>query len=237
MQSRSVVAILGALAIASIATTATAQSAKRNTRAPVAIPFEVERAALRGDRNSVRLNDDATSIPAHRIREVPVVDGKMGEHVRLDGGVELYFPFGRVVSASIEFHPLRVMPTDPTKVEADPTYRSVASFDNALGEVCARDVDGAGPLELRRSGEAFSLVRTIPARVAGPSPSYRVVTVTETRWLDTDVKVQRLLTNCLSGKPTTVATEVKKPAPEKKAPEKKSETEGKKASTVAVKTE
>ena len=38
----------------------------------VAIPFEADRAKLRGDRYMLKLNDDAAAIPAARILSLPV---------------------------------------------------------------------------------------------------------------------------------------------------------------------
>ena len=192
MRLASVIAIFGILGSVAPGMIASAAPVKKNTKATVNIPFESERPS------PVRINDDATVIPAHRIRDVPVVDGKMGEHVRLDGGVELYFPFGRVVSAAMEFRPVRQSLTNPSLFEADPAYRHVANFDRVLGPVCASDTGLAGPIEMRINGEAMSVVKTMLTPVGDAGPSYRVVTVAETRWLDNDPQVQRLLTNCLA---------------------------------------
>ena len=231
MRLASAIAIIGILGSIAPGMIANAATAKKSTKATVNIPFESDRPS------AVRINDDATVIPAHRIRDVPVVDGKMGEHVRLDGGVELYFPFGRIVSAAMEFRPVRQSPTNPSLYEADPAYRQVANFDRALGPVCASDTALAGPIEMRINGEAMSVVKTLVTPVGDSGPSYRVVTVAETRWLDNDPQVQRLLTNCLTQKqpattvaapraepPATVAATPAKPAaktPPKKAAVKK----------------
>ena len=208
MRLASVIAIIGILGSVAPGMIANAATAKKSTKAPVNIPFESERPS------AVRINDDATIIPAHRIRDLPVVDGKMGEHVRLDGGVELYLPFGRIVSAAMEFRPVRQSPTNPSLYEADPAYRQVANFDRALGPVCASDTALAGPMEMRINGEAMSVVKTMVMPVGDSGPSYRVVTVAETRWLDNDPQVQRLLTNCLT---RPVAAQVAAPAPKAEA--------------------
>src|SRR3546814_4060184 len=59
------------------------------------IPFENERATDRGDRALVSLNEDITRLPGFRVLELPVVDGRLGQHAKLDD-VEIYFPFGTV---------------------------------------------------------------------------------------------------------------------------------------------
>jgi len=192
----------------------------------VSIPFESDRS------QAIRINDDSTIIPAHRIRDVPVVNGKMGEHVRLDGGVELYFPFGRIVSAAMEFRPVRQSPTDPNLYEADPSYRQVAGFDRALGPVCASDTATAGPIEMRINGEAMSVVKTLATPPGDSGPSFRVVTVAESRWLENDPQVQRLLTNCLTGGKATSAVATAAPAKDEPGPVKAKATK-----TVAPKKE
>jgi hypothetical protein len=173
----------------------------------IGIPFETERAALRGDNSFVRLNQDATAIPAHRIRGLPIVDGKMGEHVLLDGGVELYFPFGRIVSASMS-----LLPTDAGYT------RAVNQFDAALGRACARE-DAGGKVELRMKDEMISVVRHVEGGTA-QAPAYKITRVAETRWLDGDATVRRLHTLCLTRplpETRTAAVEAEKPM-EKAAP-------------------
>ncbi len=185
-------AAIASLAVAALASPALAQG-KRTPPALLAIPFESDRAAQRGDRAQISLNEDATRIPGHRIKSLPIVDGKMGEHVLLDG-VELYFPFGRVISASTE-----LVPGDAHYV------RRVKMFDAVLGPTCAEEpkpASGAGPVEVRLNGELISVVS---AAAPGESPTFKVVTVAERRWLDSDPVVQRLYASCL-GRRTTVAT-------------------------------
>lgn len=173
---------------------------KRAAPALLAIPFESDRAAQRGDRAQISLNEDATRIPGHRIKGLPIVNGRMGEHVLLDG-VELYFPFGRVISAATELAP------------SDPQYaRHVKMFDSALGPACAQEPNpagGAGPVEVRLNGQLISVVR---ANGTGEAPTFKVVTVAETRWLEADPVIQRLYTVC-RGKGTTVATTMPSTAP------------------------
>jgi hypothetical protein len=175
--------------------------AKKPARPVIAIPFEAEKAG-------VRLNDDATTIPGHRIRGLPVVDGKMGEHVVLDGGVELYFPFGRVVAASREIHP------------GDASYgRHIGMFDSALGAACASEQAGA-PIELRLKDSMITVVRQTAAGSAD-RPAFRVTSVVEPRWLDSDPAVQRLYTKCLASQPAVSTASATAPAAKPEAPAKK----------------
>jgi hypothetical protein len=192
-------ALMASCAVLALPAVAGAQ-AKKPVRQVIAIPFETEKAGI-------RLNDDATAIPGHRIRGLPVVEGKMGEHVLLDGGVELYFPFGRVVAASREIHP------------GDSDYvRRVGMFDAALGAACAREQAGA-PLEVRLKDSMITVVRQTAAGTAD-RPAFQVRSVVEPRWLDSDPAVQRLYTQCLSGKPAmaTAAVEDARPAAVEKKP-------------------
>ena len=190
-------ALMASCALIALPSVAAAQ-AKKPSRPVVSIPFETEKAGI-------RLNDEATAIPGHRIRGLPVVEGKMGEHALLDGGVELYFPFGRVVAASREIHP------------GDADYgRRVGMFDTALGTACAREQAGA-PVEVRLKENMITVVRQTAAGTVD-RPAFHVRSVVEPRWLDSDPAVQRLYAQCLSGKPAvaTAAVEESKPAPEKK---------------------
>lgn len=192
-----VVAVAGLM----IASQAVAQKADKKPR--ISIPFEAERAAQRGDRYALRLNDDATIIPRHRIVDLPVVNGRMGEWVTLDG-VDLYFPDGRIVVARTEFQPLRPIAGDGARLEADPNYRHVTNFDAALGPVCARDSNGGGT-ELRISRErAISVVQKMPAAHSNgqnaDSPAYRVTTVLDASWLlRSEPHAEPLYASCLNG--------------------------------------
>lgn len=174
---------------------AAAQS--RGPKHPMApIPFEQERASARGDRALLLLNEDASRIPGHRIVELPIINGKMGEHARLDDSVEIFFPFGRILTATTEFHKYKpnAAGTEASSdgivadAQPDPRYSRVKQFDRMLGPVCASEANGDARLELRRhDNSTLSLVQVLPAQVKGPTadeaPSYRVISSMEIRFL------------------------------------------------------
>jgi len=188
---------------------ALAQKGPRHPTAP--IPFEQERARERGDRAMLLLNEDASRIPGHRIVELPIINGKMGEHAKLDDNVEIFFPFGRILTATTEIHKYR-----PTGVKTegmgpeylpDPRYNRVKNFDRALGVVCASERVDGGPykVELRRgSDQSLSLVRSIPAENKPANDedavSYRVVSSMDIRYLSRqEPEADRLYRRCLQG--------------------------------------
>lgn len=174
---------------------ASASSAK-NPRGQVDIPFERERALTRGDQVILKLNDDITIVPHHRIRSVPVINGRMGEHVDLDG-VRLYFPYGRILTATTEFAAMRPSSVHPGVTEPNPDYVQVRHFDRVLGKACAttRHSDGSD-LEMRISNEdAISLVAKSGNVYV---PTYRVVTSADIRHLAIEYPAAPdLYKNCL----------------------------------------
>lgn len=168
--------------------------AKEPSKPMVQIPFEAERAQERGDRTLLSLNQDITRVPSHRVLELPIVDGKMGEHARIDTNAEIYFPFGRIVTVTAEFHkyqPALVASTGvgTTEVALDPHYQRVQSFDRQLGKACAVEILPHGEeIEMRLAPNGLmSVVRIMPAKYAGPtaehSPSYKVTSGLEMRFL------------------------------------------------------
>jgi hypothetical protein len=179
---------------ASAAGVASAQS-KKAAKPTALIPFELDRAKERGGSASglIRLNDDVARMSATRIIEMPVVDGRMGEHARLDN-LELFFPYGSVVTATAEFHkyrPALLAASDNTVPEfnPDPHYDRVKTFDSQLGRVCATEHHSDGRrTEMRISTDrVMSVVHVTPAKYAGPSsqehPSYKVISGLEMRFL------------------------------------------------------
>ncbi len=188
------IAAITVVICASAAGVASAQS-KKAAKPTALIPFEIERAKERGGSPTglIRLNDDVARMSATRIIEMPVVDGRMGEHARLDG-VELFFPYGSVVTATAEFHkyrPALLAASDNTVPEfnLDPHYERVKTFDSQLGRVCATEQQADGRrTEMRISPDrVMSVVHVTPAKYAGPSsqehPSYKVVSGLEMRFL------------------------------------------------------
>lgn len=185
--------------------------AQKGPRYPTAlIPFEQERAQNRGDRATLLLNEDASRIPGHRIVELPVVNGKMGEHAKLDDGVDIFFPFGRILTATTELHKYKSLSLgNDREFQPDPRYKRVNQFDRALGHVCASErVEGETPMKIElRMGEnnSLSLVRVIPPEYKNPADSdavsYRVTSAMEIRHLARqEPEAEKLYRNCLRGK-------------------------------------
>ncbi|MFC3677017.1 hypothetical protein [Ferrovibrio xuzhouensis] len=167
--------------------------AKEPRRTMVLIPFENERATDRGDRALVSLNEDITRLPGFRVLELPVVDGRLGQHAKLDD-VEIYFPFGTVVVATAEFNRYRpaLVASGVTTPESmlDPRYDRVREFDRQLGRVCASEADYDGntiEMRINAANKMMSVVHVLPAKFRGPdaaaSPSYRVVSGLDMRFL------------------------------------------------------
>lgn len=203
------IAAITVVICASAAGVASAQS-KKGAKPTALIPFEIERAKERGDRGTqsmIRLNDDVARMSATRIIEMPVVDGRMGDHARLDN-LELFFPYGSVVLATVEFHkyrPALLAASDNTVPEfnLDPLYERVKTFDSQLGRVCASEnhTDGRRT-EMRISPDrVMSVVHVTPAKYAGPSsqehPSYKVISGLEMRFLSfKEPEADRLYRQC-----------------------------------------
>lgn len=184
--------------------------AKKAAKPTALIPFEMERAKERGDRSSngvIRLNDDVARMSAARIIEMPVIDGRMGEHARLDN-LELFFPYGSVVTATAEFHKYRpglLASSDNSVAEfsPDPHYDRVRAFDNQLGKVCASEKLADGQrIEMRISPDrVMSVVHVMPPKYAGPTaqehPSYKVISGLEMRFLSfKEPEADRLYRQC-----------------------------------------
>ncbi len=171
-----------------------------------AIPFESERAAARGDQQILRLLDDASRIPAHRIRGLPIVDGKIGEYAELDSGLQIFFPYGRIERAEIKFAKYQL---DMNGNRADhPEYPRIAAFDKALGKICAsREVAGGERLEMRILDRAITVVERKPDRSHPTLPpdaeQIRVMTAADMRFLRDDPDVSALHRTCAQGRAAT----------------------------------
>ncbi|MEK9969520.1 MAG: hypothetical protein VW600_10315, partial [Ferrovibrio sp.] len=161
----------------------------------------------RGIQGMIRLNDDVARMSASRIIEMPVVDGRMGDHARLDN-LELFFPYGSVVLATVEFHKYRpaLLASSNNAVpefNLDPHYDRVKTFDSLLGRVCASEAQSDGQrVEMRISTDrVMSVVHVMPAKYAGPTaqdhPSYKVVSGLEMRFLSfKEPEAERLYRLC-----------------------------------------
>lgn len=181
------------------------------------IPFETDRAQARGDRNQLRLLDDASRIPANRIHHLPVVEGRLGEYASLDGGLLVYFPYGRIERAEVKFAKYQ-LDISGSRVDPDPNFRKVSAFDKTLGPVCAaRDTSNGGRIEMRLSDKAISLVETRADQSHPSYPadnmSYRVVTAASLRWLDKEPEAASLHRTCGSTPVTAKAPAAPAPAP------------------------
>lgn len=187
--------------------------AKEPKKPTALIPFETERAQERGDRVLLNINEDITRVPGFRVLELPIVDGKIGEHARLDSNVEIYFPFGRIVVATTEFHKYRPAlmasssAVSAAEIMADPHYQRVKAFDRQLGKPCAIEILAEGhEVEMRiNSSRMMSVVHTMPAKHPGPtaeeSPSYKVISGLEMRFLALkEPMADRLYRQCQSPK-------------------------------------
>lgn len=170
------------------------------------IPFEPERAASRGDQQQLRLLDDASRIPAHRIHGLPIVDGKIGEYAQLDSGLQVYFPYGRIERAESNFAKYQI-DLNGGRADPHPEYRRVAGFDKALGPVCAsRDFAGGERTEMRILDRAITVVHRTPDQSHPGLPTdaekVRVVTATHLHWLQSEPEAAALHRSCLQGRAT-----------------------------------
>lgn len=202
VRAGAVVALLAGALFGSHVPAALARSAHAAVFGPL-IPFEIERAAARGDRHVLRLNEDSSAIPANRIVDLPVVDGKMGDYARLDGGLLLYFPYGSIVSAESDFREFRPDPAHPGQWLRDPSFALTHRFDRELGPVCDKEGDPAAPegrlaFRMRRGG-LYSLVteKILPATAGRPaSTTYRVVSVADLQRLLQAPRGAKLIHGC-----------------------------------------
>ncbi|MCW0233792.1 MAG: hypothetical protein OJJ21_09360 [Ferrovibrio sp.] len=210
------IAAITVVVCASATGVAFAQS-KKAAKPTALIPFEQDRAKERGDRGMIRLNDDVARMSASRIIEMPVVDGRMGDHARLDN-LELFFPYGSVVTATAEFHKYRpaLLASSDNKVpefNPDPHYDRIKTFDSQLGRVCATEAMNDGRrIEMRISPDrVMSVVHVLPAKYAGPTaqdnPSYKVVSGLEMRFLSfKEPEAERLYRMCQHPSATKVSS-------------------------------
>lgn len=184
---------------------ALAQGKNNKLSGVTVIPFEPERLAVIGGGRPLRLNDDASLIPRVRIKEVPIVNGKMGEYVDLDG-MRVHIPFGSIASAKMQFSEFRPSAANPALMEPNPDYQKVTMFDTALGAVCAREASAAGngEIEMRLGRDrSITVVRAETAAGAAPgqpvSKTYTVLTSMELRYLAEEPAAESLYRKCLGG--------------------------------------
>ncbi len=168
------------------------------------IPFEPDRLAVIGGGRALRLNDDASLIPSQRIKAVPIVNGKMGEYVDLDG-MRVHIPFGSIASAKMQFSEFRPSAANPAQMEPNPEFTKVTMFDAALGAVCAKEASatGHGEIEMRMGRDrSITVVKAEPATATdgkAVNKTYTVLTSMELRYLAEEPAAEGLYRKCLGG--------------------------------------
>lgn len=183
------------------------------------LPFEADFAQRRHDRAVLSFNDHIATVPGNRIRDVPVVNGRMGDRVVVGEGTMLYFPVGYLETATYKFDKLRpkpgvASPMGASDLEPNPDYALVRRFDAELGPVCAVTEDKAAhvrmELRIRPATKTLALVLDQPGRWDGiakdTSRSYAVFVGVQERYVVNDALARKLLDHCRSGaKDPTVA--------------------------------
>jgi hypothetical protein len=210
-------AAIGAMAPARAQSVELAQ-AGRPAKGP-ALPFEADFAQRRHDHAVLSFNDHIATVPGNRIRDVPVVNGRMGDRVIVGEGTSLYFPVGYLMTATYRFDKLRpkagvVSVGQASDLEPNPDYALVRHFDAELGPVCAVTEDKTSHVRvefrIKPGTKVMSLVLDQPglydAIAKDTSRSYAVFSGTEERYVVNDALARKLLTHCKSGsKDITVA--------------------------------
>ncbi len=192
--------------------------AQRVAKGP-ALPFEADFAQRRHDRAILSFNDHIATVPGNRIRDVPVVNGRMGDRVVVNEGTALYFPVGYLVTATYRFDKLRprsgvTAVGQASDLQPNPDFALVGRFDAELGPVCAVTEDKANSMRvefrIKAGSKILSVVLDEPGRydaiAKDKSRSYVLFAGTEERYMVNDTLTRRLLSHCKSGaKDTTVA--------------------------------
>ena len=175
-----------------------------------ALPFESDFAQRRKDKAVLQFNDHIANIPGSRIREVPTVNGRMGDRVVVSEGTGLHFPVGYLMTATYQFdkqRPRAGSATAATDLEPNPDYALVKRFDSELGPVCAVTEDKAGKQRLefriKPGTKQMAMVLDQPGRYDAiskdTSRSYALFVGIEERYLINDAMGKKLLTHCKSG--------------------------------------
>ena len=175
------------------------------------VPFEVELARQRGDRSFLSFDEHIANVPGPRIRDLPTVNGRMGDRVVVGEGHMLHFPVGYLATATYRFDSHRArpgsqFPASAAELEPNPAYALVGRFDTELGRVCARTQDrSSGTVAEFRLGpeKTLALVLDRPGRFDAltrqSSRSYVVFAGTDERYVALDQTARRLLAHCRSG--------------------------------------
>ena len=175
------------------------------------VPFEVELSKSRRDRSYLSFNEHIANVPASRIKDLPVVNGRMGDRVTVNDGHTMHFPLGYLATATFQFDKQRSRTGSPyvnsaAELEPNPSYAMVQRFDAELGPVCARTEDKKSDVraEFRlRPDRTMAIVLDMPGRYDAitreTTRSYAVFVGTEDRYVAVDPTARRLLVHCRSG--------------------------------------
>lgn len=205
--------VFGVLSAGAILMTALAAVPALAQRTPkgAPVPFEVELSKARRDRGFLSFNEHIAAVPANRIKDLPVVNGRMGDRVTVGEGHTLHFPLGYLVTATFTLDKQRARSgaayaSGPAELEPNPAYGLVQRFDTELGPVCARTEDKTTDVKAEfrlRPGQTMAVVLDMPGRYDSitreKTRSYVVFVGTEERYVAVDPVAQRLLAHCRAG--------------------------------------
>jgi hypothetical protein len=187
------------------------QALAQRTPKGAPVPFEVELSKARRDKSFLSFNEHIAAVPASRIRDLPVVNGRMGDRVTMGEGHTMHFPLGYLVTATYLLDKQRprsgaASASSAAELEANPGYALVQRFEAELGPVCARTEDKANDVKAefrQRPGQSMAIVLDMPGRYDAitreKSRSYIVFVGAEERYVATAPTAQRLLAHCRSG--------------------------------------
>ena len=199
------------------------QALAQRTPKGAPVPFEVELSKTRRDRSFLSFNEHIANVPANRIKDLPVVNGRMGDRVTLGEGHTVHFPLGYLVTATYLLDKQRpkagaAAALSAAELEANPSYALVQRFEAELGPVCARTEDKANDVKAefrQRPGQSMAIVLDMPGRYDAitreKSRSYIVFVGTEDRYVATGSVGQQLLAHCRAGRSSPVMPHDGKP--------------------------
>jgi hypothetical protein len=187
------------------------QALAQRTPKGAPVPFEVELSKARRDRSFLSFNEHIANVPANRIKDLPVVNGRMGDRVTMGEGHTMHFPLGYLVTATYLLDKQRprtgsAAASSAAELEANPSYAMVQRFEAELGPVCARTEDKANDVkaEFRQRPGQMAIVLDMPGRYDAitreKSRSYIVFVGAEDRYVATGDTAQRLLAHCRAGR-------------------------------------
>jgi hypothetical protein len=197
----------GAIFLAGAADEALAQRTPKG--APV--PFEVELSKARRDKSFLSFNEHIANVPGNRIKDLPNVNGRIGDRVTVGEGHTMHFPLGYLVTATYTLDKQRARSgaasaSSAAELEANPSYAMVQRFDAELGPICARTEDKASDVKAefrQRPGQSMAVILDMPGRYDSvtreKSRSYLVFVGAEERYVAIHPTAQRLLAHCRSG--------------------------------------